>query len=101
MQPFLCGPPGGFDARSRPLTAQPTFGLFFNLRERRRTGLRSTRRNSRLVNPLVDRNSRRERGVLIQKVLLEISNELLGRDALESEMIEVAAQETIKTRASE
>src|SRR6185503_17769717 len=101
MQPFLRGPFGCFDARRRNLAAQPLPGLFFNSSKCPRTRLRSISRKSGFVNPLIHWNSRRERGVFTKQVLLQVGDELLSSDALESEVIEVAAQETIKLRASE
>src|SRR5439155_19019626 len=54
-----------------------------------------------MINPFIDGKLGCLRRILIQKVLLQVSDKLIRRDALESEVIKVALQKLIETRAAE
>src|SRR5436190_24383473 len=99
MQPFMRRPFGCRNLLSRNFTFQPALGLLFHSSECRRGRPGSRRWKSWLVDPFVHRNSRGQRGLFIQQILFQVSNELIGRDALKSEVIEIALEKDIKTRA--
>src|SRR5436190_23373464 len=101
MQPLVGGPARCWDSRCRDLACEPALRLGCNSTECRRRRFRSAGGNSRLIDPFINWNFGGERRILVQEVLLQIINELIRGNALEGEMIEVAFQEAIETRAAE
>src|SRR5687768_18401278 len=97
----MCGPLSRRNLRRWYLASQPTLRLLFNSPERLRHWLRSASRQPRLENPFIDRHSCSHRRILIKQVLLQVGQKLFGRDALESELIEVVAQESVEACSAE
>src|SRR5215475_12258567 len=96
VEPFLCRPLLRLELRRRSLSVQPLFGLRFHFNENIRLQLRRTSEQPWLVYPFLQRDFRRQLRVRIEQILFQMRDEIVGRDALKSESLEITFQELIE-----
>src|ERR1043166_4178149 len=100
MNPFLCAPGTRGNPRCLNLAIDPGLRCRFDLCQGIRFRRRSASRQTRLENPLIHGDLRRELGVSGEKVAAEEAQKIVRRDALECEMVEVCAEPSVEPFAS-
>ncbi len=96
MKPFLRAPAARRKVRRGERARKPGLARLLDGRKHipgRQYGVRG---NARTVHPLLDLRLRHRTGLLRQQVRAQVIEELLGIDALEREVVEVAAQERLQ-----